>query len=173
MNNTPIYFDIVDRPIIDKHSLEVGLSDGLSNCQFLISFVSTNYLDSIWCRGELREFIFLHGKKLSNPEIEYLRKNNSLSILSTDHQTHFELPKVPVIIVLLENKIVEGKFSKPVIDFSNTITPEQEFWGHRSNIQAWVECEYDTRLLHSNLSFPLLKALSDAGDPKAKAIFLA
>ena len=67
----------------------------------------------------------------------------------------------------MENKIVEGKFSKPVIDFNNTITPKQEFWGHCSNIQAWVECEYDTRLLHSNLSFPLLKALSDAGDQLA------
>ena len=39
------------------------------------------------------------------------------------------------------------------------------------NLQTWAENDYDTRLLRSNLSFPLLKALSDAGDPKAKAIF--
>lgn len=50
----------------------------------------------------------------------------------------------------------------------NYITPEVEFWGHCSNIQAWYENTYDTRLLHTNLSFPLLKALADAGDPKAK-----
>ena len=31
------------------------------------------------------------------------------------------------------------------------ISPEEEFWGHCSNLQAWVENDYDTRLLHSNL----------------------
>lgn len=39
------------------------------------------------------------------------------------------------------------------------ITPEAEFWGHCSNLQVWAENDYDTRLLHSNLSFPLLKKL--------------
>lgn len=51
------------------------------------------------------------------------------------------------------------------------ITPKQEFWGHCSNIQAWVEHNYDTRLLHSNLAFPLLKELVDVGDPQAKRGF--
>ena len=51
------------------------------------------------------------------------------------------------------------------------ITPEIEFFGHCSNIQAWVEHGYNTRILHSNLSFPLLKRLTEVGDPKAKAIF--
>lgn len=50
------------------------------------------------------------------------------------------------------------------------ITAEQEFWGHCSNIQAWVESDYDTRLLHSNLSFPLLLRLSEVGDPRAKKV---
>jgi hypothetical protein len=48
------------------------------------------------------------------------------------------------------------------------LTPEVEFWGHCSNIQTWCENNYDTRLLHTNLSFPLLKELADAGDPKAR-----
>jgi len=48
------------------------------------------------------------------------------------------------------------------------ISPETEFWGHCSNIQAWYENEYDTRLLHRNLAFPLLEALIKAGDPLAK-----
>ncbi|MHA1148943.1 MAG: leucine-rich repeat domain-containing protein [Promethearchaeota archaeon] len=51
------------------------------------------------------------------------------------------------------------------------ISPEEEFWGHCSNLQAWVEQDYNTRILHSNLSFPLLKALADNGDEKAKKIF--
>ena len=46
-----------------------------------------------------------------------------------------------------------------------------EFLAHCSNIQAWYEHNYDTRLLHSNLGFPLLKVLVDAGDPDAKRVF--
>ena len=48
---------------------------------------------------------------------------------------------------------------------------EVEFWGHCSNLQAWYEHDYDTRLLHRNLAFPLLKALVDAGDPLARRVF--
>ncbi|MFX1478661.1 MAG: hypothetical protein ACFFCI_11085 [Promethearchaeota archaeon] len=69
---------------------------------------------------------------------------------------------------LWQNKIVEGPMARPSDVQNETITPEQEFWGHCSNIQAWVENNYDTRLLHSNLAFPLLKALVDAGDSSAK-----
>ncbi|MFW9949776.1 MAG: hypothetical protein ACFFKA_06585 [Candidatus Thorarchaeota archaeon] len=55
--------------------------------------------------------------------------------------------------------------------FDIEISPETEFWGHCSNLQVWSENEYDTRLIHSNLAFPLLKELSCAGDPIAKRIF--
>ena len=51
------------------------------------------------------------------------------------------------------------------------ILPEEEFWGLCSNLQAWFEHGYNTRLLHSNLSFPLLKRLVDVGDTQAKRIF--
>ncbi len=51
------------------------------------------------------------------------------------------------------------------------IAPETIFFAHCSNIQAWVECDYDTRLLHSNLAFPLLKKLAEAGDSIAKKAF--
>ncbi|MHA1892269.1 MAG: hypothetical protein ACTSYS_14845 [Promethearchaeota archaeon] len=50
------------------------------------------------------------------------------------------------------------------------IDPETEFWGHCSNLQAWYENDYDTRLLHSNLSFPLLKRLATVGDTLAKRV---
>jgi len=50
------------------------------------------------------------------------------------------------------------------------ISPKTEFWAHCSNLQVWVENNYDTRLLHSNLAFPLLKAITDAGDPIAKEV---
>lgn len=51
------------------------------------------------------------------------------------------------------------------------IGPDTEFWGHCSNLQVWSENNYDTRLLHSNLSFPLLKKLTEVGDPIAKRVF--
>ena len=51
------------------------------------------------------------------------------------------------------------------------IDSEVEFWAHCSNIQAWAENNYDTQMLHANLSFPLLKKLTIAGDPLAKEVF--
>jgi small GTP-binding protein len=63
------------------------------------------------------------------------------------------------------------KLDKRMETHSNYIEPETEFWGHCSNLQAWYENNYDTRLLHRNLAFPLLKSLSDAGDVLAKRVF--
>ena len=47
------------------------------------------------------------------------------------------------------------------------IPPEIEFTAHCSNLQAWAEYDYDTRLLHRSLAFPLLKKLTQMGDPLA------
>lgn len=55
--------------------------------------------------------------------------------------------------------------------YKNNLSPETEFWGHCSNLQAWYEHDYDTRILHSNLAFPLLEALTKAGDLLAKMVF--
>ncbi|MHA1252056.1 MAG: leucine-rich repeat domain-containing protein [Candidatus Helarchaeota archaeon] len=51
------------------------------------------------------------------------------------------------------------------------ITPEQDFWAHCSNLQTSYEHNYDTRLLRSNLSFPMLRALVKAGVKLAKKVF--
>lgn len=51
-------------------------------------------------------------------------------------------------------------------DFS--IKPGVEFWGHCSNLQTWAEHDYDTRILHRNLAFPLLRQLTRSGDLKAQ-----
>jgi hypothetical protein len=50
------------------------------------------------------------------------------------------------------------------------MTPEAIMQAHASNLIAWVENDYNTRILDSNLSFPLLKALARAGDQKARRI---
>ena len=56
-------------------------------------------------------------------------------------------------------------------EFKYNIPSDTEFWGHCSNLQVWYENEYNTRLLHANLAFPLLRELSRAGDLQAKKIF--
>jgi len=50
-------------------------------------------------------------------------------------------------------------------------TPEEESEGHCSNLQAWVEHDYDTRLIDSRLAFPILRKLADKGDLKAKKFY--
>ena len=67
------------------------------------------------------------------------------------------------------DRSLEGNHSS--YSYFRKITPETEFWGHCSNMQAWAENGYDTRLLHRNLAFPLLKTLVDAGDPQARKVF--
>ncbi len=51
------------------------------------------------------------------------------------------------------------------------IPAEVRFWAHCSNLQTWAENNYNTKLIHSNLSFPLLKKLVGVGDLKAKKVF--
>ncbi len=49
-------------------------------------------------------------------------------------------------------------------EYTFKLDPELEFWGHCSNLQVWFENDYDTRLLHSNIAFPLLRKLAEVGD---------
>lgn len=53
----------------------------------------------------------------------------------------------------------------------NKMPGDMEFFAHCSNLQAWHEHGYDTRLLHRNLAFPLLKKLTEAGDSQAQKVF--
>ena len=52
-----------------------------------------------------------------------------------------------------------------------TIPPKVEFWGHCSNLQVWYENDYNTKLIHRSLAFPLLKKLTEVGDKLAKKGF--
>ncbi|MGV9173171.1 MAG: leucine-rich repeat domain-containing protein [Promethearchaeia archaeon] len=72
-------------------------------------------------------------------------------------QTH-QINSIDEAADIYAEKLDSGKYKIP---------PETEFWAHCSNLQAWVENDYDTRLLHSNIAFPLLKELVEAGDKKA------
>ncbi len=69
------------------------------------------------------------------------------------------------------DEIADFYKSSDKLNENERILPEDEFWAHCSNIQAWVEHDYDTRLIHSSLSFPLLVKLAEVGDAKIKTIF--
>lgn len=56
-------------------------------------------------------------------------------------------------------------------DLPKIVPVKVEFWGHCSNLQVWSENNYDTRILHSNIAFPLLKKLSESGDIVALRAF--
>ena len=73
-----------------------------------------------------------------------------------------ELDSIDEISELLDKS---NEFEKTKKNF--VVSPETEFWAHCSNLQAWTENGYDTRLLHRNLAFPLLKELSKTGDKLA------
>jgi len=107
-----------------------------------------------------KTFIYINGQRfrqcirlmLQIPKMEIDDYDNINSI--DEAAEHYK--------TLHENKVVEGGVY--------SITSEQEFWGHCSNLQVWAENDYDTRLLHSNLAFPLLKKLSEVGDNLAKRV---
>jgi len=65
----------------------------------------------------------------------------------------------------------EAKLNRKM-EFDHSIIPsETEFWGHCSNLQAWSESNYDTRMLHRNIAFPLLRELVKEGDIIARKVF--
>lgn len=48
---------------------------------------------------------------------------------------------------------------------------ESIFWAICSNLQVWAENNYNTRLLHSQISFPILKKLSEEGNLEAREVY--
>ncbi|KKL72244.1 hypothetical protein LCGC14_2086820 [marine sediment metagenome] len=67
--------------------------------------------------------------------------------------------------------ILNNSFEENIDPRTLGISPEEEFWGHCSNLQVWAEHNYDTRILHSELAFPLLRELASVEDPIAKRVF--
>lgn len=49
--------------------------------------------------------------------------------------------------------------------------PDTMFWIYCYYIDAWLQSNYDWRLLRVEDAFPILKALYKAGDPKAREVF--
>jgi len=133
----------------------------------LIEYKINEFLSLKLEKGKTQIYVkdkrFLQCKRLalniSKKDIPIYDEINSIDEAADVYQKH-----------LYQNKIVEGPLARDLHE-DHDITPEEEFWGHCSNLQMWYENDYDTRLLHSNLAFYLLKALVDAGDPIARRVF--
>lgn len=97
---------------------------------------------------------FLHCKYLlcnvSSKNIDFLQDIHSIDELER----------------FLDNSMERNSTKKDL-----NISSREEFWGHCSNLETWARHNYDTRILHRNLAFPLLKQLTKAGDLKAKRVF--
>ena len=96
---------------------------------------------------------FLHCMELVlNIPVNQIKSYDEINSIDEAEDLYKEL--------LRDNNIYEKGIVYPIkkaIEYN--LTPEQEFWGHSSNIQVWCENNYNTNLLHSNLAFPLLKRL--------------
>ncbi|MFX0083593.1 MAG: hypothetical protein ACFE94_17735 [Candidatus Hodarchaeota archaeon] len=100
------------------------------------------------------------GEKLFR-QCKYLLLNIPVSRINN----YDEIESIDEAAEKLDHSMERGKQKK------YHLSPDIEFWGHCSNLQVWYENNYDTRILHSNLSFPLLEALVKVGDPLAKKVF--
>jgi len=67
-------------------------------------------------------------------------------------------------------KAPSGSFNRKHENDKNVLTEEEAFWGHCSNIQAWIELDYNPDAMASSISFNLLKKLAEVGDAKAKRV---
>ncbi len=128
-----------------------------NNIQFSRKFKINKYLELKL--EDDRTNIYVNGKEFR--QCKYLLLNIPKDRLEeTD-----EINSIDEAAEVLDHSLERSSMS------SVEITPDVEFWAHCSNLQVWVENLYDSRLLHSNLAFPLLKALVDAGDQVAKKVF--
>ncbi|KKK90154.1 hypothetical protein LCGC14_2725940, partial [marine sediment metagenome] len=117
--------------------------------------------------SEINEYITLRieGKKINiyvAGELFMQCKYLLLNIPTNEIKEYNEIKSIDEASDLL-NKSLHSRKAK----YYN-IPIEAEFWGHCSNLQMWAENNYDSNLLHSNLSFSLLKKLTDVGDLVAR-----
>lgn len=90
-------------------------------------------------------------------------------------QCKYLLLNFPIIEAKSVNEInsvdeVSERMENQRIEETGYVPPEIEFWGHCSNLQVWNENNYNSRLLHRTIAFPLLNELTRIGDSLAKRI---
>ncbi|GAH49528.1 unnamed protein product, partial [marine sediment metagenome] len=131
-------------------------------------YMINDYITLKFERGTTQ--IYIDGKKF----IQCIRL--ILHIPYTEVEEYDEIESIDDAIEVYRKRsqridIVEGPGARPIQGFTQNITPKEEFRGHCSNIEAWAENDYNTRILHSNIAFPMLKKLAEVGDPIARRVF--
>lgn len=107
-----------------------------------------------------KTILYVNGKQFN--QCKYL-----LLINPHEDERQEEIESIDEASEVLNNVLENNEIE--LIEFK--ITPIEEFRAHCSNIQAWAENCYDTRILHRNLAFPLLKKLTELGDSQATKVF--
>ena len=111
-----------------------------------ITVIYVNNMRVIQCK-----YLLLNNQTKNSEEVKIIRKEVTVDVQAEN----------------LDHSLEVDDDNDNVID----IPPEVEFWAHSSNLQAWYENNYNTEVLHSNLAFPLLRKLTEAGDKMAKKVF--
>ncbi len=111
-------------------------------------------LDVVWDTVEERVHVLVDGRPVLY--CAFLIANVS--------QTDSMIQSIDDLVGINGARKLEGR------EVRRWLSVEEEVFAHASNIQAWVEFDYNTRMIHSNIAFPLLKALVKVGDEKAKRV---
>ncbi|MBD3341937.1 MAG: hypothetical protein GF353_22740 [Candidatus Lokiarchaeota archaeon] len=113
--------------------------------------------------------LFVNGKRFAQCRFLLLNVDiTNVDIASEAKQIH----SIDEAEKFFANRYPDQKeFEKYSRKIAAQISPKEIFWAHASNIQVWAEHDYDTKLLHRTLAFPLLRELTIAGDPIAKRVF--
>lgn len=149
----------------------------LSNCfeldiSFFKKLLYDKDFDSLRDSAEFERLI-TPSKEFTVNEYISLRLMFSKTLIYVCNELFLTCQKIAINIAPIEfREYANFNDIDDIIDFYNShahsaakkevsITPEEEFWGHCSNLQAWVENDYNTCVLSKNISFPLLKELSN------------
>jgi len=117
-----------------------------------------SYISTSNTPKEYKTIIYVAGEKFN--QCKFL-------LLNLEHGKEYEEIESIDDAAKYLSKDMEGNGAESV-----GLTPEEEFQGHASNLQAWVENDYNPCILHSNLSFPLLRELIKHKDKKARIAFV-
>ena len=140
-----------------------------------------SYINSVgWKFNYSEGVVYKSLEFIINNYLTLRLENNKVNLYVNDEI--FEQCK-PLLFNILKNEIYSFDNIDSIDELSEAykagdsqlasinIPIKDQFWGHASNLQTWVENSYNTKLLHRNIAFPLLKKLTEVGDTTAKKVF--
>ncbi|MFX1313721.1 MAG: GTP-binding protein [Promethearchaeota archaeon] len=136
-------------------------------------------------RGIIIKTGLFKGKR--KKQIKIFKINELVDLRLIKNKTHIFINDKPFIICahLLINIPLESihdydeiksidqtvELSQSTERIKNIISPEEEFMGHCSNIQAFFDNGLNTDILHTNIAFPLLRKLVELNFEPARRVF--